>query len=516
MGGAHAAREGGRAGILLLLALAAYFAIEAVLRVFYASSLGVDEAELLVTTQAAKAGYGSQPPLYSWIQIAAFQLLGAGIPALALVKNLLLFATFAFMFLSARLVFGEDFRAVVTTLALFTIPQLAWESQRALSHTVIVVAMATATLYLFLLVMRSGRTRHYLLLGVAFALGMLSKYNYALFVVVLFLAAMTIPAFRPRILSLRMLAALVLAALLLVPHLLWFVSNPGAALTRVDKFEIVSGFTARLSGFAAALEGIVNYALLPTILLLAVAFVPLRRAGVETASSAPGWPEGKALIVRLAGTALLLVLVLVLITGATEVRDRWLQPLLFMTPLALFLLFEGRMVKARCDLLATISIVIAIGFMIGLAASHLLPDLFGRAPRATVPYGALSSQIRDLGFRNGHILSDSSYVVGNLKLRFPDSSVSQGEYGLWPAPVPPQDILLAWDSHADEPPGEILALYRRLCGPDAPSPPAPESLAAPFEHSTAQTYRLRVVLMPMCTPAETAPEAASAAGGNSS
>ena len=244
MVGAHATGAGDRtgryAGTCLLVFLTVYFALQCVLRVLYASGLGLDEAELFVITQKLAPGYGSQPPLYNWLQIGAFSLFGLGVPALAILKNLLLWATFVFMYLAGRLVLEDDTKAALTTLSLFTIPQLAWESQRALAHTVIAVTMAALTLYVMLRLLRSGRWAWYVALGVCWALGMLSKYNYILFVAALLIAAVSIGAFRPKILRPLILLSLATALVLLVPHLEWVRTHLAATLSRVRKFEIAN------------------------------------------------------------------------------------------------------------------------------------------------------------------------------------------------------------------------------------------------------------------------------------
>ncbi len=56
---------------------------------------------------------------------------------LALTKQLMLLATFVLMFLSARMVLGRPGWALVVALLLFTIPQIGWEAQRTLSHSVL-------------------------------------------------------------------------------------------------------------------------------------------------------------------------------------------------------------------------------------------------------------------------------------------------------------------------------------------------------------------------------------------
>ena len=86
-------------------------------------------------------------------------------------------------------------------------------------------------------------------------------------------------------------------------------------------------------------------------------------------------------------------------------------------------------------------------------------------------------------------------------MRFPDSVVSEPEYGLWPiVGEEPRSLLLAWHRDEDAVPERLLDLWRGICGNEISAEVATTVLTAPFEHSTQQTYALRVVVMPMCDP----------------
>ena len=516
MEGAHATGANDRpsqyAGAYLLVFLTVYFALQVVLRVLYASGLGLDEAELLVITQKLAPGYGSQPPLYNWLQIGAFSLFGVGVPALAIVKNLLLWATFVFMYLAGRLVLEDDTKAALTTLTLFTIPQLAWESQRALAHTVIAVTMAALTLYVMLRLLKSGHWAWYVALGVCWALGTLSKYNYILFVVSLLIAAISIGAFRPE-------------------------NRPPAHPPRPG--DGASSSSSRTSngcapispppsrgcgssrspatwgssrpgpwGCFAAVRGILNYAALPIVVFAALAFIPFgRKAQPRTpAVSAADWTPARLFVLRVIPIALALLLLIVLGTRATEVRDRWLQPILFVVPLALYILFERRLTGPTARALAATSVVLAIGSMTLLTSVHLLPDLFGAPQRAVVPYRAIEADIRRLGFGRGYILAEDSYIAGNLKHLFPESTVAEPEYGLWPMiGDAPDTLLLAWSGNKRQPPDDLRALLVELCGSDAPTDLKGVPLSSTYEHSDRFSFKLTAVVMPMCRQPSLAP-----------
>src|ERR1044071_8176943 len=88
-------------------------------------------------------------------------------------------------------------------------------------------SMVLATLLvLFQVASRSQEKRNegwfsYLLLGVLAGLGVLSKYNYAIFYAALIAAAISLRSFRPAILNLRFLVALGITLVVVFPNLLW-------------------------------------------------------------------------------------------------------------------------------------------------------------------------------------------------------------------------------------------------------------------------------------------------------
>ena len=88
-----------RAPWLLLLL---YFGAHIVSRTLVSDALELDEAEQALWTQQLAAGYGTQPPLYTWLQWAVFQVAGVSVLSLSLLKNTLLASTYAFVWLTAR------------------------------------------------------------------------------------------------------------------------------------------------------------------------------------------------------------------------------------------------------------------------------------------------------------------------------------------------------------------------------------------------------------------------------
>jgi hypothetical protein len=485
--------------------LSVYFALQIVLRLLSVSSVSLDDSEMVVITQALAPGYGSQPPLYNWIQIAAFGISGFGAPAIVITHFLLLWITFVFVFLSGRMIFDDDLKAALVSFALFTIPQIGWEAQHSHTHTLLSLTLSAITLFVMLRLIRTGSWWTYTGLGLCIALGSLSKYNYVPFALALLIAALTIPALRPRVLSPRMAAALVFALLLLVPHFYWVWTHLPETLSRISKFKIADDtgiLEAWGRGLFAALKGIASYAAVPVLAFAFAAFVPFKEPPANAdrpEAGTPGLQDGRRFILRLLPISLALILIAVLASRATEVRERWLQPILFVLPLALCALLEDRLTRPRTALLAAISAVIGVASAAGLAVAYLAPDLSGHLLRASTPFRAIAADIRQLGYDKGYILSDDHFVAGNLKLNFPHSTAAETEYGLWPTTGATTPVLLAWAARAPQPPPSLRQLWRKLCGGDAGGKVDGTLLSAPYDHSVRFRYSLNVALMPTCS-----------------
>src|ERR1700753_3100121 len=154
-----------------------YFPLQIILRVCISSSLDLDESEQLVLTQKLSWGYGSQPPLYTWLQFGLFKCFGASVFSLSLLKNLLLFSTYLFTYFNARLVTRSYACAIAAAVSLFFIPQIVWESQRDLTHSVLAATLVCATIFSFLRLREKPTLARYALFGACAGLGVLSKYN---------------------------------------------------------------------------------------------------------------------------------------------------------------------------------------------------------------------------------------------------------------------------------------------------------------------------------------------------
>jgi 4-amino-4-deoxy-L-arabinose transferase-like glycosyltransferase len=67
----------------IVVVLGIYFLLQLIIRLLISPNLELDEAEQLLLTQQLSLGYGSQPPLYTWLLSGLFSLFGVSIFSLA-------------------------------------------------------------------------------------------------------------------------------------------------------------------------------------------------------------------------------------------------------------------------------------------------------------------------------------------------------------------------------------------------------------------------------------------------
>ncbi|MER8747306.1 glycosyltransferase family 39 protein [Mesorhizobium sp. M1004] len=402
-----------------IVMVAAYFLFQtvtlSVLTFWAGTGVGIDDAEQLIYLPHLWAGYGgSQPPLYTWINWLAAQILGTSVFTLKIVKYSVLFLAACCVFAAMRRLAYTKTTAVAAMFGLFTIPQIAWESQRALSHSVAVVGFCALLLLAMVYLLERRSAIAYAVFGLAMAAAILAKYNDVFLVAALVAAALSLREFRGTILHPKFAISLAVAALALTPTAYWSFMHSAESLARGYKFGIDPQqelMAAAAIGAVKFIMGTFNFAVMPT-LISALAFAV---AGFRFSENHPKGPAKEYLLWRTLAFGLAIVAILVLASGATEVKSRWLLPILAMLPLAMAAYMERLAPRGRNAQL----FVIAAG---AITAVLLAPASWynqisggnGLAQVLRMDYPALYRELTADGPIKTAI-SDNSWV-GNLRL----------------------------------------------------------------------------------------------------
>lgn len=401
-----------------LLSLCGYFTLHIILRVSISGSLDYDEAEQALLGQWLLPGYTEQPPLYTWLQYFLFTLFGENVFAISLLKNSLLLLTYICVFFAAREILHNNRSAILATVSLLFIPQIAWESQRDMTHTTLVVLAAAATLWQVMRLISRRSILNYCILGILLGVGILAKANFAIFITVLLLSLASFAEGRKVIFSKEILISLFVAAACSGTYVLWMVDNQDIVFSAAHKFK----------------RKVQNYGLKGTISLFANGFLFLTPlwciclavfpAGFKLR---PGWSAEndfhRSFIHKYMFFLVLVLFIVVIAFKVTYVKDRWLQPLLFATPIFFFARLNPELITAkRFKVFLWIAAAAALGIYLAFTFRVAGASYTGHFPRMNYPFEAIADDMRRLGFNNGPIISDDRFLAGNLHFRFPEST----------------------------------------------------------------------------------------------
>ncbi|EEE38206.1 hypothetical protein RKLH11_2047 [Rhodobacteraceae bacterium KLH11] len=432
-----------RAGLRLLAAdrfwlwlFTGYFLLHIALRLASGGALGLDEAEILLDARQLDWGYGPQLPLYAWLQWAVFQITGPGILGLSVLKNGLLLATVCTLYLTIR-TRQAPLMAGLAVLSLLTLYQFSWESQRALTHTVLANLCSVLSFAVIWRLIRAPSTGGYVLLGVVIAAGGLSKYNYAIALLAMVLAAVSDPETRKPFFSARLMLTVGIAALLLTPPMLWILNNRDLAFASAHKFDITNEGPAALiaaQGIAELAVAALSFVAL-LLVVLGLLWLIYRRQGAEMAAD-----DLQHFMLRTVFWALVLLAAIVIASGSTNVKDRWLQPILIFAGPAIALWLLPRIGEVGMLRFAQFSALLA--GLIGIAMLH--HNLSGDAKRAA-PFATLTPEVLGQTPAESAIVAHN-WLAGNMVYFAPDRTI-YNERGM----LPSGPILRVWEADRKAP-----------------------------------------------------------------
>lgn len=407
---------------LVFALLGAYFIANVIVRLLVPHSLELDEGQQLFLAQWLAVGYDSQPPFYNWLQYGAEQVLGPTLASLSVLKNLVLFSSYLFFGLTAFMILRSRELAIIATLGLLTMPQVSFEAQRDLTHTVAVIF--TSCLFLFALVraIRAPSLFTYALTGLAIGLGIIAKYNFVLLPAAAVIAMLAEPEFRRRLFDWRILLTAVIALIVVLPHALWFIDHLDAATGRtIGKLtaeETTSRLSQILTGLTSLTLAFAGFAAL-TLVLFAIVFG--RDMARAWKASSP-WSRLIGGIMLVSAVALVLVVLL----GASNIKDRWLTPIYLVLPLYLCLKIEAANLASERQLSRFLPIGLALMVLIPLVLFVRIPlhGMLGKYEKLNVPYEAAVAQIlASEPNRPSLVLASDQQIAGNIRLNAPDIPV---------------------------------------------------------------------------------------------
>lgn len=482
-----------RSLLYLWAMVAAYFCLNALTQHLVSGTADLDQAEQLILSQAFQPGYNAQPPLYTYLAGLVFSLTGHGLGPLAGVKAALLS-----VFVGAMIALGAAFgftrrQHLIAVAGLVFVPQFIWESQRDLTHSVLATALAACTLLQVVRTRGRPSLGNYLALGALVGLGLLSKYNYAIFLLALVAAMASVPRYRAVLGDGRFLATILVMAIIVAPHVFWLVDNHALAGGGIERPP--GGRGDILSGLGVAAVAALAF-LTPLWLFSFILGFGFRRE--EGGGSDPA--DGR-LLLNLLGLVAVCVVLFVALANAQQVKDRWYQPLLFFVPL--LVAYHSRPSPRGFRIFMSLAALFAVLVSFALPARTLLAEKLNKYSRPNMPYPGLIRSISPGAEAPLFVLAETKLLGGNARLAFPDAGVLAPDFNVKIGRIAGKGLVICETRHCDA--GEFRDWLRRDQAIDAR---ALQFRAAEMPFNYAPAKKMTIYWAEVTAPAPSRPDAA--------
>ncbi len=438
------------AGVFVLVL--GYLLLHGILRGYFSPTLSTDDMIENVFVQELRLGYQvRQPPIYEWLLYAVQKVLGPTLWSFLILKYALVLCFALFLYGVARQAIPDEKLSALSVYSYVALYQIGFNLHEGVTHTAVLMAASSATIYCFLWVLKVRSVLSALCLGVALGVGMLSKHSYYIVPAALFLAALSVPYWRGQLRISLLVIAAVVAAILYSPYLYWVVSHDqalvGSALNVMRQGGEGSSQTGVLTGELRLFVSLIGFSLpfLPCVTL--VFFRSLSVQSIKDDLSGQTQQVG-ALLLRVLLISLTLAFVGVVLSGAQYIKERHMHPVLLLLPVVVFFWiskchYSARSVNVYCGFL-----LVLVAVVLGIRVSGFLaPDrtMCGGYCRHMKPYAAVAEELqaRYPQAAQSTIVSLDEYTGGNLR-----ASLTNARHVTWnfqPQSPPRQDCFLLWD-----------------------------------------------------------------------
>ncbi len=209
--------------LFFFFAIAALVILRLLAVAFTPLNLGPDEAQYWRWAQNFDWGYFSKPPFIAWIIACTTSLFGDQEWAVRVASPLFHAGSALMLYLCGRLIWSPAVGVLAGLCWMFM--GGIWLSSTIMSTDVPLLFFWSVGLYCFLRLRDGGGLAPAIGLGLALALGFLSKYAMIYFVISLVLAVLIDKPSRKALISRNGLLAALLFGALFLPHILWNIDN---------------------------------------------------------------------------------------------------------------------------------------------------------------------------------------------------------------------------------------------------------------------------------------------------
>jgi len=427
-----------------------YCLIHASARFLISPVMQLDEAEQFLDGSVFRLGYSTQPPLYTWIVGAVSSISGLNLATLLGVKYALTFFFYFTFFLTAR-TFWNSQQALLITGSLVLFPLYSYEFNRDLSHSILVSLMAVSTCFFYSQILRKGDTFYYILMGLSAGLGILSKYNFIIFLLAMMLASLSCKQGRRILFNRRIFLAIVSGILVVLPHMLWLVNNnfPSISFAIGEARLNASVSPPLLKLLTIAGKAYIEAAIFIFIFMLFFCRNVLQGGYRKNVISVP--------FCWLSFYGLFLPLIIICFLQVGSFKGRWLAPVFFTLPFTMFSRVNLDMKDIRLKIFGVLCATIVVVVLCIRICAGLMPDQTNKIERIHIPFRDLSLDIRGVLKENGMndtegiiIVTDDKHLAANIMAwipgtRFTSLQSAEADRSLQNS-ILSQDGILVWNA----------------------------------------------------------------------
>lgn len=397
----------------LMILIFIYFLINTITQYVVSPTADLDQAEQLLLSQKFMLGYGPQPPLYTYIVKTIFIFTGPNLLILLILKAILLTILLGTIILIGVRLNFSIYQNLISVVSFAFIPQFIWESQRDLTHSVLATSLSALTLLKIIDAQRKPTLSNYIQIGVIFGFGLISKYNYAIFLIIIIISAYITDIYKSVLKHKYIIVSILIAIAISAPHYVWVLNNLDLASQSYHKLQTNSG-NRIIAIFKVYISAI---AFLTPLWLLSLPLL-LKTSKIHYIEKLKTY-DGKFLI-NLISVTFTIVTLFVLITNSHKMKDRWYQPILFYLPIIIsfFTKFDSqKYFKFYIKLGLIASLIVSIA----LPSRTIFAEKFNKYSRPNIPFLSIFDNISKSIDNPDFIVSDSNLIAGNARLLFKNS-----------------------------------------------------------------------------------------------
>ena len=377
---------------------------------FFKAAVELEDAEQAYYSQWLRWGYDDQPPLYTWIQYFFNQVLGFNKFSFSFLRGLLIGGILLLLYQFAKNMHKDVQTAEITVFVMVLIPVFIDFTFRRLSHTSLLCFSILATYFILERLLVKKSVGNYILFGCCIAFGLLSKYNYVLFLSAFGIVGLLDGELRKVVFNRKIFITILLAMVLVAPHFYWlFGPNENWSMVRESIQDKTGDGTADylfgITPVILIIKGLIP--LMAPLLLVFLVLVLLKKVTLQQ----PKWDWFSKLFV----VQILVLLLFFLLVKAQKVEVRWLLPLLLPFIILWIKSFQFENI-IKTKRYAFVTFIILIGFQF---LRTPMEKVLGIPSSVHFGFEPISSKLRQDYSDKEWVLPEVTYA-GNIKLLNPN------------------------------------------------------------------------------------------------